>query len=82
MEPPDDTVLNPNEIKRVAKGLQDLGDTDPVGPGTKRITKAACAIYTADRLTEGKAVTYDEMIAAAESITETSSGGLSRTHRS
>lgn len=45
------------ELVRVADLLMELADTELVGPGTRRMTVAGAAVYAADRLTDGKALT-------------------------
>lgn len=64
----DDTVdvATGIELVRVADRLMRIADTEPVGPGTSRMTVAGAAVYAADRLTEGKALTQGEVAAAVE----------------
>jgi transcription initiation factor TFIIB len=45
------------ELVRFGERLLDVADTVPIGPGTARMTVAGAAVYAADRLTPGKAVT-------------------------
>lgn len=52
------------ELMRVAVRLMQIADSEPIGPGTARMTVAGAAVYAADRLTEGKAVTQAEMVDA------------------
>jgi transcription initiation factor TFIIB len=66
-----DTCL---ELRRVGEFLLELADEACIGPGTSRVTVAAAAVYAADRLTEGKAVTQDAVAEAASSVVPTSTG--------
>lgn len=56
----------PADVARYAKALMRVADTEPVGPGTSRMTVAGAAVYAADRLTDGKAVTQGEVAGAVE----------------
>jgi transcription initiation factor TFIIB len=60
------------ELLRVAERLMDVADVEPIGPGTTRMTVAGAAVYAADRMTEGKAVTQAEVVAAVEVTMPTS----------
>jgi transcription initiation factor TFIIB len=54
------------ELVRVADRLMQIADAAPIGPGTARMTVAGAAVYAADRLTDGKALTQAEVVAAIE----------------
>lgn len=62
------------KLRRVGEFLLELADADGIGPGTSRVTVAAAAVYAADRLTEGKAVTQAAIAEAASAIVPTSTG--------
>jgi transcription initiation factor TFIIB len=69
------------ELVRVADRLLDLADSEPVGPGTPRMTMAGAAVYAADRLTSGKSLTRADVVRAVETVLPTSKtkvGGYSR----
>ena len=63
---------------RLARHLLQLGDQEPVGPGTPRLTVAAAALYAADRLLPGKELTQAQVAAAASTVVETSTGRIGR----
>lgn len=73
-----DTVL---EYARIARLLMDIADTEPIGPGTPRVTMAATAVYVADRLTDGKALTQAAVVDAGSRIVETSEHKIGRYSR-
>jgi transcription initiation factor TFIIB len=60
------------ELARVAERLLDIADAEPIGPGTPRLTVAGAAVYVADRVTDGKAVTQAEVVDAVEQTMPTS----------
>ena len=60
------------ELRRVGEFLLDVADEACIGPGTARVTMAAAAVYAADRLTEGKAVTQQAVADAASTVVATS----------
>ena len=60
------------ELRRVGEFLLGVADEACIGPGTPRVTMAAAAVYAADRLTEGKAVTQQDVADAASSVVPTS----------
>jgi len=59
------------ELVRVADRLMQVADTEPIGPGTPRMTVAGAAVYAADRLTDGKAVTQAAVATAVEATLPT-----------
>ena len=63
---------------RLARHLLQLGDHEPVGPGTPRLTVAAAALYAADRLLPGKELTQAQVAEAASTVVETSTGRIGR----
>ncbi len=60
------------ELRRVGEFLLGVADEACIGPGTSRVTVAAAAVYAADRLTEGKAVTQQAVADAATTVVPTS----------
>jgi transcription initiation factor TFIIB len=60
------TLATGLELARLAARLMAVADAQPVGPGTPRLTVAGAAVYVADRLTDGKAVTQAEVVDAVE----------------
>jgi transcription initiation factor TFIIB len=54
------------ELARVGERLMNIADAEPIGPGTARLTVAGAAVYVADRMTNGKAVTQREVVDAVE----------------
>jgi len=56
------------ELVRVGERLLDVADTVPIGPGTARMTVAGAAVYAADRLTPGKALTQADVVAVSETV--------------
>ena len=60
------------ELVRVAERLMRIADAEPIGPGTARVTVAGAAVYAADRLTAGKAVTQAEVVDAIETTVPSS----------
>lgn len=58
-----------------------IADTEPVGPGTSRMSVAGAAVYTADRLTDGKALTQAEVTTAVEAMLPTTKGRVARDSR-
>ena len=69
------------ELVRVGDRLMRIADTEPVGPGTPRMTVAGAAVYAADRLTDGKALTQAEVAAAVEATLPTTKGRIARYSR-
>ncbi|WP_136603223.1 transcription initiation factor IIB family protein [Salinigranum halophilum] len=65
------------ELRRVGEFLLDIADEACIGPGTTRVTMAAAAVYAADRLTEGKAVTQQDVADAASAVVPTSKSKVS-----
>jgi hypothetical protein len=59
------------ELRRISEFLLEFADEACIGPGTPRVAVAA-AVYAADRLTDGKAVTQAAMAVAASEIVPTS----------
>jgi len=64
------------ELVRVADRLMRIADSEPVGPGTSRMSVAGAAVYAADRLTDGKALTQTEVAAAVERTLPTTKGRI------
>ena len=62
------------ELRRVGEFLFDVADEACVGPNTARVTMAAVAVYAADRLTEGKTMTQQDVADAASAVVATVSG--------
>jgi len=60
------------ELVRVADRLMQVADTEPIGPGTARMTVAGAAVYAADRLTDGKALTQANVVEAVEAAVPSS----------
>jgi transcription initiation factor TFIIB len=60
------------DLVRVAERLIDVADSEPIAPGTARMTVAGAAVYAADRLTDGKAVTQAEVVRAVGETVPTS----------
>lgn len=60
------------KLARVAERLMEIADSEPIGPGTPRLTVAGAAVYVADRLTEGKSVTQQQVVDAVEQTMPTS----------
>ena len=54
------------ELARVGEQLMAVADAAPVGPGTPRLTVAGAAVYVADKRTDGKAVSQNDVVAAVE----------------
>jgi transcription initiation factor TFIIB len=69
------------ELVRVADRLMRVADSEPIGPGTPRMTVAGAAVYAADRLTDGKAVTQAEVAEAVETTLPTTKGRIARYSR-
>jgi transcription initiation factor TFIIB len=65
------------ELRRVGEFLLEVADEACVGPGTARVTMAAAAVYAADRLTEGKTVTQQDVADAASAVLVTSKSKVS-----
>jgi transcription initiation factor TFIIB len=70
------SVARSVQLVRVADRLMRIADTEPVGPGTSRLTIAGAAVYAADRLTSGKWVTQAEIVAAVEVTLPSSQSAL------
>ncbi|WP_226022852.1 transcription initiation factor IIB family protein [Halomicrobium salinisoli] len=66
---------------RLAQYLMQLGDQEPVGPGTPRSTVAAAALYAADRLLPEKQFTQQQVADAASTVVPTSKGRIARYSR-
>ncbi|WP_170864964.1 transcription initiation factor IIB [Halogranum amylolyticum] len=69
-----DDVLNVQtclKLRRIAERLLEMADTKRVGSGTTRLTMAAAAVYAADRLTDGKALTQAQVAAAGSTVVDT-----------
>jgi transcription initiation factor TFIIB len=60
------------ELRRVGEFLLEVADEACLGPGTARVTMAAAAVYAADRLTDGKVVTQQDVAEAASAVVSTS----------
>lgn len=60
------------ELVRVGERLLDVADTVPLGPSTARMTVAGAAVYAADRLTPGKALTQADVVEAVSETVPTS----------
>ncbi|WP_137684069.1 hypothetical protein [Haloarcula mannanilytica] len=60
------------ELVRVGKRLLDVADTVPIGAGKTRMTVAGAAVYAADRLTSGKALTQADVVRAVSQTVPTS----------
>lgn len=73
-----ETVL---EYARIGRMLMRIADAEPIGPGTPRVTIAAAAVYVADRLTDGKALTQADVVAAGSRIVETTEHKIGRYSR-
>lgn len=65
-------------LGRLARHLLGIADRAKIGPGTPRVTVAAAAVYAADRLTDGKALTYRMVVDAASRTVDTSESKLSQ----
>lgn len=66
------------ELVRVGERLLDVADTVPIGPGTARMTVAGAAVYAADRLTPGKALTQADVVEAVSETVPTSKHKIAR----
>ncbi|QLD87490.1 hypothetical protein HWV07_07010 [Natronomonas salina] len=60
------------ELVRLAERLLGLADSECIGPGTHRTAVAGAAVYAADRLTDGKSITQDDVVEAASTVVPTS----------
>jgi transcription initiation factor TFIIB len=65
------------ELRRLGEFLLELADEACIGAGTSRVTMAAAAVYAADRLSEGKAVTQQAVADAASEVVSTSKWNVS-----
>lgn len=65
------------DLVRVADRLMAIADSEPIGPGTPRLTVAGAAVYAADRLTDGEAVAQAEVVTAVELTVATSRSKIS-----
>lgn len=63
---------------RLGRYLLGIADAAAIGPGTSRVTVAAAAVYAADRLTDGKALTQAGVVAAADPVVATSRNRIKR----
>lgn len=70
------SVTQSVQVVRIADRLMGIADTEPIGPGTSRLTMAGAAVYAADRLTPGKWVTQAEVVAAVEVTLPSSQSAL------
>ncbi|WP_136718625.1 transcription initiation factor IIB family protein [Halorientalis salina] len=61
---------------RLARHLLAIADEQGIGSGTPRLTVAAAAVYTADRLTDGKQWTRQAVVDAANPVVELSMSKL------
>ncbi|MFD1586257.1 transcription initiation factor IIB family protein [Halorientalis brevis] len=66
---------------RLGRYLMGIADAEPIGPGTTRVTVAASAVYAADRLTDGKALTQAAVVAAGSRVCPTTTTRVSRYSR-
>jgi len=66
------------ELVRVGEELLDVADTVPIGAGTTRMTVAGAAVYAADRLTPGKALTQADVVRAVRQTVPTSKHRIKR----
>ena len=69
------------ELVRIADRLMRVADSEPIGPGTPRMSVAGAAVYAADRLTDGKSVTQAEVARAVEATLPTTKGRVARYSR-
>jgi transcription initiation factor TFIIB len=69
------------QVARVGRHLLELADEEPVGPGTSRVTMAASAVYAADRLTPGKYLIQEQVVAAGKTVLDTSKSKVGRYSR-
>jgi transcription initiation factor TFIIB len=60
------------DLVRVAERLMDVADERAIAPGTARMSVAGAAVYAADRLTDGKAVTQADVVRAVDETVPTS----------
>lgn len=77
----DDDLLDGDaylQLGVVGRHLLDLADEEPIAPGTSRLTVAASAVYAADRLTDEKWLTQQQVVDAGSPIVETSVSKLGR----
>ncbi|MFD1589293.1 hypothetical protein ACFR9U_20135 [Halorientalis brevis] len=65
---------------RLARHLLAIADEQEVGSGTPRLTVAAAAVYTADRLIDGKQWTRQAVVDAATPEVELSVNKVARYH--
>ncbi|WP_318568827.1 transcription initiation factor IIB family protein [Salinigranum marinum] len=65
------------QLRRAGEFLLDVADGACLGPGTARVTMAAAAVYAADRLTEGKTITQQDVADAASTVVATSKSKVS-----
>lgn len=80
----DDDLLDGDAYLRLAvigEHLLELADAQQLGPGTSRVTMAASAVYAADRLTDGKMLTQQQVVDAGRTIVETSVSKIGRYSR-
>lgn len=63
-KPPQRSWSNPGLLAGTV--THGVADRESVGPGTPRLTVAGAAVYVADKLTEGKTVTQQEVVDAVE----------------
>lgn len=69
------------ELVRVAEQVLAVADDEPIGPGTARMTVAGAAVYVADRVTEGKALSQRAVVAAVDETVATSRDRIRRYSR-
>ncbi|SFT09920.1 hypothetical protein [Halostagnicola kamekurae] len=69
------------QLRRIGEHLLEIADEKPIGTGTSRLTIAAAAVYAADRITDGKALTQAEVAEAGTTILDTTKSRVSRYSR-
>lgn len=77
----DDDLLDADAYLRltvVGRHLLELADEKQIAPGTSRLTVAASAVYAADRVTDEKWLTQQQVVDAGSTIVETSTSKLGR----
>ncbi|WP_254544581.1 hypothetical protein [Halomarina pelagica] len=65
------------ELQELSAHLLEIADEEPVGPGTTRLAMAATAMYMADQLTEGNALTQTQVVGAASTMVKMTTSRLS-----
>lgn len=77
----DDDLLDGDAYLRLAtvgRHLLEVADDEQIAPGTPRLSAAAAAVYAADRLTDEKWLTRQQVVDAGNTIVETSTGKVGR----